>query len=69
MVKKVNAIKTTDASYLVKKSDYNTKIGEIEKKLDHNHGNITTQESNKLTADNFAARLAQAKLASTVFSI
>ena len=34
-----------------KKTDYDTKIGEIEKKiLDHNHTKyITTQELNKLT--------------------
>ena len=31
LVKKVNAIKTTDTSYLVKKADYDTKIGKIEK--------------------------------------
>ena len=50
-----------------KKSDYNTKINEIEKKIaDHDHSNkfITTQEFNKLTLDNFAARLAQTNLAS-----
>ena len=37
----------------------------IEKKiLDHDHDKyITTQEFNKLTADNFAARLVQANLA------
>ena len=45
-----------------------TKIGEIEKKiLDHDHSKcITTQEFNKLTADNFAARLAKPKLATKV---
>ena len=31
LVKKVNAIKTTDTSKLVQKTDYNTKIYEIEK--------------------------------------
>ena len=48
--------------FLVKKTDYDTKITEIEKKLsDHNHDKyITTPEFNKLTAENFAARLAQA---------
>ena len=38
---------------------------EIEKKItDHNHNNkcITTQECNKSTAENFAARLKQANL-------
>ena len=32
LVKKVNAIETTDTSNLIKKSDYDTKIEEIEKK-------------------------------------
>ena len=51
-------------SNLVKKTEYHTKISEIEKKLtDHKHGKyITTPEFNKLTAENFAARLAQANL-------
>ena len=61
MVKKVNNMKTTytNTSDLVKKADYDTKSGEIEKKiLDHNSDKfITNQEFNKLTADNFAARL------------
>ena len=49
---------------LVKKPDYNIKVTEIEKKLtDHNHDKyIDTQEFNKLAADVFNARLAQAKL-------
>ena len=65
LVEKVNAIQARDADNLVKKADYNTKIAETEKKiLDHDHSKyITTQEFNKLTAENFAARLAQAKLA------
>ena len=64
LVKKVNTFKTTDTSDLVKKTDYNTKAGGIRKKiLDHDHSKyITTQEFKKLMADNFAARLAQAKL-------
>ena len=33
LVKKVNAIKTFDASDLVKKADYNTRIENIEKKI------------------------------------
>ena len=33
LVKKVNAIQTTDTSSLVKKTDCNTKVNEIEKKL------------------------------------
>ena len=64
-VKKINAFKTTDTSDLVKKVDYSTKNAEIEKKiLDHDHNNkyITTQEFNRLTAENFAARLKKSKL-------
>ena len=56
--------KILDVSSLVKKTDYNTKISEIENKLtNHDHDKyITTPEFNKLTAQNFAARLAQANL-------
>ena len=47
----------------LKKTDYNTKLNEIEKtrkNADHNHDKyITTPEFNKLTAENFAVRLAQ----------
>ena len=48
----------------LKKTDYDTKITKIEKKLtDHNHEkHITTPEFNKLAAENFAGRLAQANL-------
>ena len=59
--------KIPNVSNLVKKTDYNTKISEIENKIttDHDHDKyITTQEFNKLTSENFAARLAQANLAS-----
>ena len=68
MVKNVNVIQAIDTSDLIKNTDYNTKIKGFEKKItDHDHGNyITTQEFNKLTADNFAAR--QANLA-TKFDI
>ena len=47
-----------------KRTDYDTKVNEIEKKItDHNHGKyINTPEFNKLTAENFAARLAQGNL-------
>ena len=57
--------KIPNVSNLVKKTDYNTKINEIEKKIsDHNHDKyITTPEFSKLTAEDFAARLAQANLA------
>ena len=67
LVKKVNAIKITDTSNLVNQPDYDTKINKIEKKsIDHDHSNkyITTQEFNKLTAENFAPRLVQEKLVS-----
>ena len=56
--------KITNVSRLDKKTDYNTKISEIENKVsDHNHDKyITTPEFNKLTRENFKARLAQADL-------
>ena len=50
------------------KTDYDTKILKIEKKVtdhDHDHDHdkyIATLELNKLTAEHFAARLAQANL-------
>ena len=55
--------KIPSVSSLVKKTDYATKISELEKKLiDHNYGKyITTPEFNTLAAV-FNARLAQAKL-------
>ena len=66
LVKKVNNVNTADASDLVKKTDYKTKINEIEKKItDQNHDKyITTEEFSKLTSENFAAILVQANLAS-----
>ena len=56
--------KIADINNLVKKTDYDTKINKIEKKVtDHDHDKyITTPELNKLTAENFAARLAQTNL-------
>ena len=56
--------KIPNVSNLVTKTDYNTKISEIEKKVsDHNHDKyINTPEFNKLTVENFKARLAQADL-------
>ena len=52
------------ASNLVKKTELTQKFNEIEKKItDYNHDKyITTQEFNKLTAEDFAARLKQANL-------
>ena len=47
----------------LKKADYDTKTGEIEKKkTDHDHCKkyVTTKEFNKLMVDNFAAKLVQA---------
>ena len=53
--------KTPAVSNLVKQTDYNTRVTEIENKLtNHNHDKyIGTQEFNKLAA---VARIAQAKL-------
>ena len=52
--------KIRDVSSLVKKTDYNTKISEIENKVnDHNHDKyITTPEFNTMAADIFKATLA-----------
>ena len=49
---------------MVKNTDHNTNISEIENKVnDHNHDKyITTAEFNRLTTENFKARLAQATL-------
>ena len=58
-----------NVSNLVKKTYYNKKISEIENKIttDHNHHkHITTQKFNKLTTENFTARLKQPKLASKI---
>ena len=54
--------KIPSVNSLVIKTDYDTKISEIEKKLtDHNHDKcITTPEFNTLAADLFNARLVQA---------
>ena len=56
--------KIPDVSSLVKKTDYNTKICEIEKKIIiHNHDKyITTLEFNNLGAGVFTARLAETDL-------
>ena len=56
--------KITSVSNLVKKTDYNTKITDVENKLNnHNQDNyIDTSEFNELAADVFNARLAQASL-------
>ena len=56
--------KIPNVSGLVKKTDFHTKITEIEKKLTgHNHDKyITTPQFNTLAASVFNARLAQASL-------
>ena len=56
----------SNVSNLVKKSDCNSKINEIKKKItDHDHDKyIATPEFNKLTSENFTARPKQANLAS-----
>ena len=56
--------KIPSLSNLVNKTSYNTKITEIENKLtDHNHDQyIYTSDFNKLAADVFNVRLAQASL-------
>ena len=50
--------------WLKKKTDYDKKISELEKKItDHSHEKYnTTPEFNKLTAKKFAPRLAQTNL-------
>ena len=52
---------------LLKKTDYDTTVTEIENKLNnHNHDKyITTPEFNTLAADVFNARLSQTKLVSS----
>ena len=54
--------KIPSISGLVKKTDYNTKITDIENKLNnHNHDKyVATSEFNTLAANVFNARLAQA---------
>ena len=56
--------KIPNVSNLVKKTNYNTKISETEGKINnHNHDKyITTSEFNRLTAQNFQARLKQANI-------
>ena len=56
--------KIPNVSNLVKKTDYNTKISEIESKVNnHNHDKyITTPEFNIIAARAFNARLAQVDL-------
>ena len=64
LVKKVNNISGTDTSNVGKKTDCNTEFSEIDIKITTDHTKYTTEEFDKLTSKNFAARLAQANLAS-----
>ena len=62
--------KIPSASNVVKKTDQNTKVTEIENKLNnHNHGKyIDTLDFNNLAADIFNSRLARANLVTeTIF--
>ena len=61
MLLKINA----NVSNFVKKTDYNTNVNEIQKRItSHDHSKyITTQAFNKLTSEIFASILAQANLA------
>ena len=61
---KKTALTAVDVSSLVKKTNYDAKISELEKKLtDHNHSKyINTPEFNTSGATVFNARLVQANL-------
>ena len=63
--------KIHNISNLVKKIGYNTKVNEIGKKVtDNSHDNyITTQEFNKLTTENFVARLEQTDFDNILLSL
>ena len=56
--------KIPDVSSLVKKTNYETKISDIEKKItDHDHDKyITTSEFNTMVANVFNSRLAKANV-------
>ena len=51
-----------DSSSLVTTNVLNTKISEVEEKIPDHAKYITTQEFNKLTAENLTARLTQTNL-------
>ena len=61
---KASENKVTSVTSLIKKTDYNTKTDEIEKKItDHSHEiYIATPEFNEFTAESFDLRLKQANL-------
>ena len=54
--------KKTDTSTLMTTAVLNTKSREVESKIPDHSKHITTPEFNKLTAENFTARLKQANL-------
>ena len=54
--------KIPDTSGLATTTVLNTKISEVKNKIPDNYKYIATQEFNKLTAENFAARLKEADL-------
>ena len=54
--------KISNISSLVTTTVLSSKISEVENKIPHHANNITTQEFNKLTVENFTARLKQADL-------
>ena len=68
LVERFNTIETTFNSDFVKNTDYNTKFGEIARKiLDHGHDKyIITQDVVKLISENFNVRLKKAKVASKI---
>ena len=61
LVSKVNAINTSE---LVLKTDYKTKIKEIEDKIPDHDKYITISEFNKLTKENFDEKSQKENLAS-----
>ena len=54
--------KIPDTSNLVTTNVLNTKINEVDSKIPNHDKYITTPDFNKLTAENFTARLKQANL-------
>ena len=62
LVKKVNAIWTIDSSNFVKKTDYDTKIVELEKRIPDHEKYITTNDftANTFSGSIFDERLKQA---------
>ena len=66
--KKVNAIRTIDSSNFVKKTDYDTKIVELEKRIPDHEKYITTNDftANTFSGSIFDERLKQAKLVTNI---